>query len=190
MVIVWASASLAALPVVGALAADGYVDTITVTVEPSCSIATTGEDLDPASTYTAMLTNGESNTNIIGSTFTVTCNDYRGWEMYAVGSGNGSTVAVMDASTGADDDIATGTTLDGTVSNWAFKVAGANGADIQGGYDKFSMIPTTKVKIAKGDTVTTTAKVTATYGVGISSTQEAGTYTGKVTYSLAQPATY
>ena len=187
-----ASVALAAMPVVGVVAADSNLsqtDTVIVTVDTACSLATSGSSLDPASTYTATIANSAYNTNIAGSTFTVTCNDNAGWQLSAVGAGTGTSVAHMDASTEADDDIATGTTLDGSVSAWAFKVAGANGATVQGSYDSFSEVPTTAAVIAKGTTTTTTATVTATYGVGISATQEAGTYTGKVTYTLAHPAT-
>ena len=189
-----ASFAVAAMPVVGVFAADGTLtqtDTVIVTVDSACSLATSGSSLDPASTYTATIANGAARAGdnpIAGSTFTVTCNDNAGWQISAVGAGTGTTVAHMDASTGADDDIATGTTLDGTVSDWAFKVSGANGATIQGSYDGYSEVPTTAAVIAKGTTTTTTATVTAAYGVGISPTQEAGTYTGKVAYTLAHPA--
>ena len=195
LVIAASSVALAAMPVVGVFAADKdltQTDTVIVTVDTACSLATSGSSLDPASTYRTTIANGQADTNITGSTFTVTCNDDGGWEMYAYGSGTSTDQSQMTASTSADDNISTGTTLDGSVSDWAFKVAGANGATIQGSYGNFSLIPngeTNKVKIAKGTTTTTTATVSATYGVGISSTQEAGTYTGKVSYLLAHPAT-
>lgn len=190
-----ASLAVAAMPIVGVFAADGTMtqtDTVVVTVDTACSLATSNTT---NANYTATIANGAARAGenpIAGSTLTVTCNDNGGWQISAVGAGTGTSVAHMDASTEADDDIPTGTTLDGTVSGWAFKVAGNAGSAVQGSYDNYSEVPTTAVVVAKNAAsaaTTTTATVTASYGVSISPTQEAGTYTGKVTYTLAHPAT-
>lgn len=193
-----ASVAFAAMPIVGVFAADGTLsqtDTVVVTVDSNCSLATSGTDVTPdASTYTAPIANGAYNTSIAGSTFTVTCNDTGGWKLNAVGAGTATgDVTKMDASTNTDsDDIATGTTLDGSVSNWAFKIAkgGDDAANITitTGYTDFSAIPSGATKIAQGTSTAGKSTITATYGVGISSTQSAGTYTGKVTYTLVHPA--
>ena len=188
-----ASTVLAAMPIVGAFAADGTLsrtDTVKVTVDSACSLATSNTSGD----YTATIENGASNTNIAGSTFTVTCNNTGGWQLNAIGAGTVTgDVTKMDASTDKDaDDIATGTTLDGSVSNWAFKIAkggdDAANVTITAGYDNFSAVPSASTKIAHGTSTAGKSTITATYGVGISATQSAGTYTGKVTYTLAHPA--
>ena len=188
-----ASTVLAAMPIVGAFAADGTLsrtDTVKVTVDSACSLATSNTSGD----YTATIENGASNTNIAGSTFTVTCNNTGGWQLNAIGAGTVTgDVTKMDASTDKDaDDIATGTTLDGSVSNWAFKIAkggdDAANVTITAGYDNFSAVPSASTKIAQGTSTAGKSTITATYGVGISATQSAGTYTGKVTYTLAHPA--
>ena len=194
-----ASLAVAAMPIVGVFAADGTLtqtDTVVVTVDTACSLATSGASVTPtASTYTATIANGAYNTNIGGSTFTITCNDTGGWDLNAIGAGEATgDVTKMDASTNKDaDDIATGTTLDGSVSNWAFKVAkggdDASKVTLTTGYDQFSAVPSSSQKIATGTSTAGKATVSATYGVGISATQSAGTYTGKVTYTLAHPAT-
>ncbi len=189
-----ASAVLAAMPIVGVFAADGdlsQTDTVVVTVDSACSLATSNTGAD----YTATIANGAFNTNIAGSTFTITCNDTGGWDLNAIGAGTATgDVTKMDASTNKDaDDIATGTTLDGSVSNWAFKIAkggsDASNITVTTGYDNFSAVPAASTKIAKGTSTAGNSTITATYGVGISATQSAGTYTGKVTYTLAHPAT-
>ena len=188
-----ASTVLAAMPIVGAFAANGTLsrtDTVKVTVDSACSLATSNTSGD----YTATIENGASNTNIAGSTFTVTCNNTGGWQLNAIGAGTVTgDVTKMDASTDKDaDDIATGTTLDGSVSNWAFKIAkggdDAANVTITAGYDNFSAVPSASTKIAQGTSTAGKSTITATYGVGISATQSAGTYTGKVTYTLAHPA--
>ncbi len=192
-----ASVALAAMPIIGAFAADGTLtqtDTVIVTVESACSLATSGSTLNPASTYTATIANGGHDTDIAGSTFTITCNDTGGWDLNAIGAGTATgDITKMDASTNVDaDDIATGVTLDGSVSNWAFKVAkggtDAGNITITSGYTDFSAVPANSTKIATGTSTAGNSTITATYGVGISSTQSAGTYTGKVQYTLAHPA--
>ncbi|MBQ3263781.1 hypothetical protein IJH06_01580 [Candidatus Saccharibacteria bacterium] len=193
-----ASAVLAAMPIVGVFAADGTLsqtDIVKVTIDSACSLATSGSEVTPeASTYTATIANGGHNENIAGSTFTITCNDTGGWQLNAIGAGTATNdVTKMDASTNVDsDDIATGTTLDGSVSNWAFKIAkggsDASNITITTGYDNFSAVPSASTKIAQGTSTSGNSTIAATYGVGISATQSAGTYTGKVTYTLAHPA--
>ena len=193
-----ASAVLAAMPIVGVFAADGTLsqtDIVKVTVDSACSLATSGSEVTPeASTYKATIANGGHNDDIAGSTFTITCNDTGGWQLNAIGAGTATNdVTKMDASTNVDsDDIATGTTIDGSVSNWAFKIAkggsDASNITVTTGYDNFSAVPSASTKIAQGTSTSGNSTITATYGVGISATQSAGTYTGKVTYTLAHPA--
>ena len=106
-----------------------------------------------------------------------------------MGSGSGETVNAMDASTNnPSDDITSNATLAESTSAWAFKAKGSDGAIIQESYENFSVVPTDATIIAKGSTPTDSARVVVTYGVSISSTQAAGTYTGKVTYTLSHPA--
>ncbi len=182
----------------GALAADGdltQTDTVVVTVDSSCSLASSGSGLSPASAYSVNLANGEFDDDIEGSTFTITCNDTGGWKLTAVGYTNeveGTTY--MDASTNvSEDDIQTGTTLDGTVSDWAvqFDKGGtdASHTNVLYGYNTFAVIPDSTTVVATGSSTAGNATVTATYGIGISPTQSAGTYTGKVLYTLAHPIT-
>lgn len=189
-----ASLAVAAMPIAGIFAADGTLsqtDTVKVTVDSNCSLATSNTG---GADYAATITNGSYNDAITGSTFTITCNDTGGWKLNAIGAGTATgDVTKMDASTNVDsDDIATGTTLDGSVSNWAFKVA-KGGDDVANititeGYTNFSAVPSSATKIAQGTSTAGKSTVAATYGVGISSTQSAGNYTGKMTYTLVHPA--
>ena len=89
LAIIASSAALAAMPVVGVFAADTTTstDTITVTVNPTCTFAT-GGDLDKS--VSATLSAGEASGDLEGSTFKVNCNDAKGWELKAVGAGEGS----------------------------------------------------------------------------------------------------
>ena len=190
-----ASVALAAMPIVGVFAADGdleQTDTVVVTVDSACSLATNNTSGDD---FTATITNGNVNNAIAGSTFTITCNDTGGWDLNAVGAGTATDhVNYMDASTNVDgDDIIT---ADGTPaassSAWAFKLekggSDASNVTITTGYTAFKAIPANSTKVATGTSTAGNSTVTATYGVSIDATQSAGTYTGKVTYTLAHPA--
>jgi len=188
-----ASLALAAMPVVGVFAADQLgplTDTVKVTVDSACTLARS----EGPGEYTATIANGAFDMNITGSKFTITCNDTGGWQLNAIGAGSATgDITKMDASTSTDsDDIATGTTLDGSVSNWAFKIAkgGDDAANITltTGYDAFSAIPANATKIAQGTSTAGKSTISTTYGVGISATQSAGDYTGKVNYTLVHPA--
>lgn len=193
-------ASLAvALAPLATFAADGTLsqtDTVVLTIDSACSLATSA-----SGDITKTLANGGHDDNITGSTFTITCNDVRGWKLNAVGAGEatGDVTKMKGTGTGitSNDDIPTGTTLDGTVSNWAFKLAAGTGdhagatiytsADPAVDFTEFNAIPASATKVASGTTSAGTQTVTATYGIGVSPTQNAGTYTGKVQYTLVHP---
>lgn len=83
----------------------------------------------------------------------------------------------------------------GSNSYWAMKVAGSsttsNIPTIDNSYSNFQIIPATYTKIShynSSTTGTTTNSVTTpTYKINIASTQSAGSYTGKVKYTMVHP---
>ena len=179
-----AALGFAAAPVLGASAADQLspiTDTVTVTINSACSLSGTG------ATPTETMTNNQLKSDFAGSTLTIQCNDAKGWHLTAVGAGDDATNKTAMNATGTGTDIATGTATSGA-SNWAFKVAGDKAEE---GYKSFMAIPSTATDVAS-DTgaavgVETGTTITSTYQVWISDTQQADTYTGKVTYTLAHP---
>lgn len=91
--------------------------------------------------------------------------------------------------------IQTGTNLEGgsNTSAWAFKASGNDKVTVASGFENFAKVPSTKggVKIAENNAENKTvagATVDITYGVGINTAQPAGTYEGKVTYTLSEKA--
>ncbi len=177
------SLAIATLPVAGVFAATGttVIDTVEVTINSSCLITAT----NMTNSYSATMTNSQLKSDIGGTSMSVSCNDAAGWEIHAVGSnGTGSDKNKM-LPTGSDTAIAAGTATSGATSNWAFKVTGtdANGATT------FTAVPSTALKVAKKTASTSSSTLTATYQVWISATQQADTYTGKITYTLSHPAT-
>ena len=178
-----AALGFAAMPVLGASAADTITpitDTVTVTIDSACSLSGTG------ATPSATMTNNQLKSDFAGSELTIKCNDVSGWHLSAIGDGTGTAKTSMDA-TGSGTDIATGTATSGATSNWAFKVAGDKAVE---GYKSFMAIPGEATDVASdvdGSIGQTGTTITSTYQVWISDTQQADTYTGKVTYTLAHP---
>ena len=176
------ASALAMLPTASVLAATGTTvnDTVQVTINTACSITATAM----SSTYSATITNGNYNDAISGTSMSISCNDAGGWKLSAIGAGAVSGDATKMKPTGSGTAIATGTAKTGATSNWAFKVTGTNAT----GYTTFTAVPATAATVATSAGTVSANTVTATYQVYISPTQQADTYTGKVTYTLSNPA--
>lgn len=192
-----ASLAVAALPIVGVFAADGnsvVKDDIEVTIDSACSLtsaihsgATNGTQVTAGIEYkyTGTVTNS-GNTEISGSDITVKCNDNGGWSLYAIGSGQATPKTSLKASNGTD--IASAGTFTSGTSDWGMKVTGTNSlAKYNAG---FVAVPAENDQVANSTSetdMTTGASVSTSYKVQASSAQEAGTYTGQVTYTLTHP---
>ena len=207
-----ASLALAAMPVVGVFAATSSVtDEIEVTIAKECAITSSTTDAsegigDGTATnnkYAITMQNGEvktldgSNASGQGSktdqnVINVVCNDSAttgtatSWKLSAVG-GDGTTASTVLDAAGSGTDIATSTTFSGATSAWGMQVTG-NGVTIQNGFDSadFHVVPGTPTTVSQGNG-SAAAAFTMKYRVYISETQAADTYTGHVTYTLANP---
>ena len=214
LAILGASAALAAMPVVGVFAAatpaGDLTDTLNVVIEPGCTIvnsnSTTGGDgTNPhlTNSYTVTMRNGELRTDIGGSAdqtsattadnvISVSCNSSAntngetGWKFTAVGAGTEShTTELYNAN--ATDQIVTGTATSGATSNWAFKVAKTAGTYATGYSNAYAAVPSSEADIVTGAGTAADA-FTITYQVYVDQTQDSGTYTGAVKYTLYNPA--
>ena len=198
-----AALGFAAMPILGAFAMTSSVtDEITVTIPSSCAIVSStssgaiGDGSTTTNTYTAQMQNRQLKSDI-GATgsasagsnkLSVTCNDSSAtstWKLTAVG-GNGTTASTVLKAAGSGTDMVTGTATSGDTSNWAMKITPATGVTIQNGYDSFKAVPGTPAVIAEG-TGSVSDAFTMTYQVWVSATQEADSYTGRVTYTLTSP---
>lgn len=189
-----AALGLAVLPFAGAFA-DSVTDTVEVTISSSCTVQATSGGGSGGSTsgrtYTATLANGGTKTWTAGQTgdngggvMTINCNNASGWNMTAVGSST-TTGAYTDATTMIPDAagktaIPTGTSGD---SYWAFQVTGTGTVST---YNSFSAVPSTATKVAEAAGASAGATVNTGYQVHVGDSQQAGTYTGKVTYTINQ----
>lgn len=206
-----ASLAVAAMPVVGVFA-DGETthtvkDNISVEITPSCTIRnantvipTTGVEPNLTNNYNVTMANGQVNSDIAGTgavspadnTMYVFCNSStRTWTLSAVGSG---TASHENELYGASGSIATGLATSGADSTWAFKVTLGTGATAAAGFTsgEWTAVPavSSPKAIATGTGTTgseSAPAITTNYQVFVSSTQEAGTYTGAVTYTLTSP---
>ena len=182
-----ASVALAAMPIVGAFAAANLssTETINATVGGGCTITGVGDT--PGAT-TASTNIGDVAVNTVsdataGKPIAITCNSDN-WKITAVGAGENGLATALSQSTTVS--IPTGTNkLDGSASQWAFKVESSNEfATISGDYGQWSEIPASETTIATG-TGTKSGTITPSYIVSVGASQATGSYTGKVTYSVA-----
>ena len=191
-------------------AEESSVSTATVTINQSCSMSGTTN-----TAHTANLANGtysgSSYPNGIGqTTLKVFCNDNAGFAIYAIGyTGNeyGNTKLHNDT-LGSNYDISTGKYTSGTTVNstWSMKLASvagtyaatiANGTNNTENFTTWHEVPDEYTKVAYRDSGTdieingsgTGSSITVTYDSYISAGQPAGSYVGKVKYTLVHPST-
>lgn len=168
------SLAMAALPATMVLAATttSQTDIITITVSDNCELSrgstahNNGDGTWSSNTLSATRTNGTVTYNLGKSNFSVKCNNKLGYKV---------TVATSDLTLSGDSTVKipayTGTAYSGSVSGWS---------PIQ---DSGSTPTASTTKYKSGDTVKTESTTvngstfSVYYGVGISSTQAAGTYT-------------
>ena len=196
---------------------DSSVVTTTITVPVSCSMIGTVVSQHTAEIPNGIDSRGNDYypDGIGSTTLKAYCNDNEGFSIYAVGYSDdtiGNTY-LRDATLGASADIQTSTTFSGANSAWAMKigvttgnypaiVAGSTGdSEKQSGdtdYSTWAVVPSTYTRVAYRNSATDVnnnniasaegSSVTTTYAAYISTTQNSGTYVGKVKYTLVHPA--
>lgn len=147
--------------------------------------------------HDATITPGQSISNIGITNMTAACNDAGGYDIYAVGySGNEwkntNLISVQNNNTYT---IATGTATSGDTSNWAMKLTAGNGdaatiVTTPTNYGAYAAVPNDYTKVAyypAATAGTAGSSFSTTYQVFVSTTQAAGTYVGKVKYTLVHP---
>ncbi|MBR2994347.1 hypothetical protein IKF32_00280 [Candidatus Saccharibacteria bacterium] len=145
---------------------------------------------------------GSSQQDIGSTTLQTICNDASGFAIYAIGYSNneyGNTKMIQTSASSTPAEFNTGTNTSGN-SSWAMKLSqvttGTYATTIDNGYSAYSVVPTTFTKVAHRDSATdatTTSpavgtSISLTYQSHISTTQDTGTYQGKVKFTLVHPA--
>ena len=164
-----------------------------ITVGSACTMSGGGE-------YTADIAPGNYS-EISGSTLTTVCNDSNGYSLYAVGfSGDNLDTPTNTQMIGSNSIGNISTATSGSDSYWAIKLGAVTSPTqltpptILNDFNNYHVIPETYTQIAKYTSSTATsssdgASVQATYKVNVSTGQVAGTYTGKVKYTMVHPNT-
>lgn len=161
-----ASIALAALPVVGVFADNpaAVVDTLTVTVNESCTFAREGG----SATITQTMTAGQLKSDFGGNTFRAICNNGKGYDINAVftdltHTGNAGEAIAYSATAAPSANSGTwNATVGGSILAKTGDVLGSrNTQDPSGG-----------------------STYTVAYAVSLHNDQAKGTYQGTATYSL------
>ena len=176
---------------------DSVVDNVSIEVPVSCSLEGTG-----MTSHNANIVNGTYQADIGSTTLKAFCNDTNGFAIYAIGFTDdeyGKTV-LTNSTLGTSADIATGTATSGNTSNWAMKLATNSSATyavtLDNSFGSYQSVPAEYTKVAHRDSGTdigasaTGAELTSTYSAYMSQTQPAGTYSGKVKYTLVHPSSH
>ena len=178
-------AALAAMPLLSTFALEGAMqrtDHLTVTIDKGCTFtAEASNGVDNA----VILAQGQAVDDIEGVEFDITCPAEVGtatWQLTAAGE-NGSKLSAGDDATAISSSSGT---LDGSSSNWAFKLEATGSAKISENYDAYYQVPASATEVATGSGTQGSATVKAYYGVSAKSDQTPGTYTGSVVYTLTQ----
>ena len=183
---------------------DSVVDKVNITVPVSCSISGTGMN-----THNASIVNGTYQSDIGTTNFTVFCNDNSGYSLYAIGYsneeyGNTKMLATINNELSPTNDINTGTNTSGANSSWSMKLIPVTTAssgteqpytptiesDTNGSYSNYHIVPEEYTKVAtftSNTDFTIGSSLQSTYQVYIDNTKPAGTYAGKVKYTLVHP---
>ena len=162
-----ASLVLAAMPVVGVFADNpaAVVDTLTVTVNESCTFTRTTGD----GQYTQSMAAGALKTDFGSSTFTSACNNGKGYDINAVFT---SLAHTQNAGTAITYSATTPTAGSGT---WTASVSSSNIAATGGKLGEQSTQDPAGGRTYQVD-----------YAVSLNDDQAQGTYRGTATYTLVQ----
>ena len=169
-----------------------------VIVSSACSFSSTVN-----SAHSATIPAGTYQSEIGTTTFNVLCNDGAGFSIYAIGYsdyeiGNTKLLANVNGSLAPTYDITTGTATSGSTSKWAMKLNAVSGtyaptiqSDANGSFASYHAVPSVYTKVAtfaSSTDATTGSSLRSTYAAYIAGAQPAGTYNGKVRYTLVHPS--
>lgn len=155
--------------------------TATVTVASACTLTTSG-----GGTYSITMSNGASSA-VNANAISIACNDNGGFAIYVVGYsknviGNNN---LLYSGTGNGYDISTATNSHG--SSWGMSLAASN-VTLHNNFGSARNIPSSHTLAASSNSSTSNASITPTYNITVGGSQPAGTYVGKVKYTIVHPS--
>ena len=175
------------------VSADDVIDDVAINIPVACTMTGTVD-----TPHTANVESGTYVADIGTTTLKAVCNDANGFSIYAIGYsnqeyGNNKMLATVGGTLAPTYDITTGTAQNGNTSNWAMKlnsVTGTYAPTILSDFDSYHAVPDTYTKVATrtaGTDAIVGANIQSTYAVYVTSTQPAGSYNGKVKYTMVYP---
>ncbi|MBQ6461588.1 hypothetical protein IJJ36_04165 [Candidatus Saccharibacteria bacterium] len=189
---------LAALPMPGTFAATSVTDTVTVNINAACDIYASSNKTGDAHSLSATVANDAAQEWAPSSSGSnkliyIYCNDSSGWNIKAVGAQSGTATAMIGSVSGTSiPSVASGSTVpnsgSGTAnSSWGFKLSAGTGVitGANGFTSDYKPIPSTATIVASSSSTASAGSFYVGYKVYVSPTQAAGTYTGKVSYTIA-----
>ena len=174
-------------------------DNVSLTLPSACTISASVIE-----GHNATIVNGQYEGDVGNTKINAFCNDNNGYFIYAIGT-SGDTDGNTDLISSANDsynihtNVYNASTLTpSTPSSWAMKLSSNNGAyapTIIDGYDSYSTIPNTDTIVAyraSGTSMDVNTDLTGsyfntTYEIYTNPVQPAGTYLGKVKYTMTHP---
>lgn len=151
------------------------------------------------SAHTKTINPGSTQSGIGTTKITTKCTNSIEHKVYAIGYSNNTDGNTNLINSADNVTIATGTTTSGNVSNWAMLIAKDSSSyqpsnlTITNSFGSYHAVPSTSTQIAgyTGATDSTTgSSITTTYRAKMSDFQLAGTYVGKVKYTLTATMFY
>ena len=192
LAIAGASVALAAMPVLGAFAADTSVtDTIQITVNDACTITegSTTDGLDNKdTTYADTVANGAettfSGTHSGNHTFHVSCNAASGWSFSATPS---NLAGYTDSGKGTSNNdsinfVASGSYVStGAAGDWTATITAPSGITVT----QPSTAGSANAVISETSNQAANVEITSTYKAYVGTQTSAGYYEGTIAYTLA-----
>ena len=170
-------------------------DSVALTLPSACTISAS-----IVTPHNITLVNGQKQDDIGDTKINAYCNDNNGYFIYAIGSsndiaGNTDLISSVNSSYNIHTGIYPTTLTTSTPSSWAMKLSSNNAPTIIDGYDSYSLIPETDTIVAfrtSGTSMDVNTDLTGsyfntTYQIYANSIQPAGTYLGKVKYTMTHP---
>ena len=157
--------------------------TARVTVSSACSLTTSGGGV-----YTTTATNGNA-TDVYANDIHVSCNDTSGFDIYTIGFSNNTDGDNKLLYSGANPsyDI-TSPSANSYGSYWKMTIGYAENLTINNTFASATAIPTSYTQLAtQSSQVVQQTSFEPVYIITIGNTQPAGTYVGKVKYTIVHP---
>lgn len=151
------------------------------------------------SEHTKNMNPGTTQSDIGTTKITTKCANSTDHQVYAVGYSSNTDGNTNLVNSSSNTTIPTGTETTGNISNWAMKIAKdstsyqPNNLTIQNSFGSYHAVPSTTTQIssyAGGTDSATGSSITTTYRAKLSDYQIAGTYVGKVKYTLVATMVY